>query len=292
MQPADEPITLDDDLIIAGDNLAALAGLPDAGFDLIYMDPPFNTGRAQTRDQLEVSRTPGRRRPRLAHWLRWASLREPAAAEPQLRGRLRRLPRVPGAASASRARTARDARHALLPHRLPRGALLQAAARRDLRARRVPERADLGLRLRREAAPPLAGQARHDPGLRARARRSPLRCRRRRARAVHGARPGQRGEGGPRQAPHRRLVPHDRAHQRPREDRLPDAEARGRAATDGGGVLAARRLVSGPVCGVGHARGRLPEAGQTVRAGRLEPNGDRGHARAAGARRRRAQWRP
>ena len=37
----------------------ALAGLPDAGFDLIYMDPPFNTGRAQTRDQLEVSRTPG-----------------------------------------------------------------------------------------------------------------------------------------------------------------------------------------------------------------------------------------
>jgi len=59
LQPADEPITLDDDLIIAGDNRPALAGLPAGSFDLIYMDPPFNTGRAQTRDQLEVNRTPG-----------------------------------------------------------------------------------------------------------------------------------------------------------------------------------------------------------------------------------------
>jgi site-specific DNA-methyltransferase (adenine-specific) len=59
LQSVDEPITLDDDLIVAGDNLAVLAALPDAGLDLIYMDPPFNTGRAQTRAQLEVSRTPG-----------------------------------------------------------------------------------------------------------------------------------------------------------------------------------------------------------------------------------------
>jgi site-specific DNA-methyltransferase (adenine-specific) len=34
-----------------------LAALPAGAFDLIYMDPPFNTGRAQTRDMLEVSRT-------------------------------------------------------------------------------------------------------------------------------------------------------------------------------------------------------------------------------------------
>ncbi len=51
VQAVDEPITLDDDLIIAGDNLAVLAALPEARFDLIYMDPPFNTGRAQTRDR-------------------------------------------------------------------------------------------------------------------------------------------------------------------------------------------------------------------------------------------------
>jgi len=57
VQQADAPITLDDDLVIAGDNLAVLEALPDARFDLIYMDPPFNTGRAQTRETLAVSRT-------------------------------------------------------------------------------------------------------------------------------------------------------------------------------------------------------------------------------------------
>ena len=58
VQPSSEPVTLDDDMVIAGDNLPLLRSLPDAAFDLIYMDPPFNTGRAQTRAQLEVSRTP------------------------------------------------------------------------------------------------------------------------------------------------------------------------------------------------------------------------------------------
>jgi site-specific DNA-methyltransferase (adenine-specific) len=37
------------DLVVHGDNLAVTARLPDAGFRLIYLDPPFNTGRAQTR---------------------------------------------------------------------------------------------------------------------------------------------------------------------------------------------------------------------------------------------------
>ena len=53
----------------------------------------------------------------------------------------------------------------------------------------------------------------------------------------------ERREGRPRQAPHRRLVPHHRPHQRAREDRLPLAEARRRAAPDRRGVLAPRRMV-------------------------------------------------
>ncbi len=56
IQPSSDLVTLDDDLVIAGDNREVLAALPDARFDLVYMDPPFNTGRAQTRDLLEVSR--------------------------------------------------------------------------------------------------------------------------------------------------------------------------------------------------------------------------------------------
>jgi site-specific DNA-methyltransferase (adenine-specific) len=35
--------------VILGDNLAAVATLPDGAFTLIYLDPPFNTGRNQAR---------------------------------------------------------------------------------------------------------------------------------------------------------------------------------------------------------------------------------------------------
>jgi site-specific DNA-methyltransferase (adenine-specific) len=36
-------------LVVEGDNLAVLASLPDESFRLIYIDPPFNTGRTQAR---------------------------------------------------------------------------------------------------------------------------------------------------------------------------------------------------------------------------------------------------
>jgi site-specific DNA-methyltransferase (adenine-specific) len=62
IQSADEPIVLDEDLVIAGDNAAALAELAPATFDLVYMDPPFNTGRAQTRSSLAVTADPRARR--------------------------------------------------------------------------------------------------------------------------------------------------------------------------------------------------------------------------------------
>ena len=110
-----------------------------------------------------------------------------------------------------------------------------------------------------------------------------FRRRRGRARAVHGSRAGQRREGGARQAADRRLVPHDRPDQRPREDRLPDPEARGGAAPDRRRLLAAGRLVPGPVRRLGHARRGLPGARPPLRPDRLEPGGDRGDAGAARA---------
>ena len=42
--------------IIHGENLAVLRTLPDACADLIYIDPPFNTGRRQRRAQLRTVR--------------------------------------------------------------------------------------------------------------------------------------------------------------------------------------------------------------------------------------------
>jgi len=43
--------------IIAGDNLPVLQSLPEGVIDLIYIDPPFNTGRVQSRQSLQTSRS-------------------------------------------------------------------------------------------------------------------------------------------------------------------------------------------------------------------------------------------
>jgi site-specific DNA-methyltransferase (adenine-specific) len=50
-----DELILDDDLIVEGDNAAALQSLPNGAFDLVYLDPPFNTGRSQARRTLTVN---------------------------------------------------------------------------------------------------------------------------------------------------------------------------------------------------------------------------------------------
>ena len=42
--------------IILGDNLEVLPSLPDGGFPLVYIDPPFNTGREQRHTRVSVTR--------------------------------------------------------------------------------------------------------------------------------------------------------------------------------------------------------------------------------------------
>ena len=59
LQDAGSAPTLDDDLVIAGDNLPVLERLPEGAFDLVYIDPPFNTGRAQTRRSLRATADAG-----------------------------------------------------------------------------------------------------------------------------------------------------------------------------------------------------------------------------------------
>jgi site-specific DNA-methyltransferase (adenine-specific) len=58
IQAAGPVPVLDDDLVIHGDNAGVLEALPEAAFDLIYMDPPFNTGAAQARHSLAVEADP------------------------------------------------------------------------------------------------------------------------------------------------------------------------------------------------------------------------------------------
>jgi site-specific DNA-methyltransferase (adenine-specific) len=47
----------DEDLVIEGENLDVLPRLPDGAFDLVYLDPPFNTGRTQERRTLATAAT-------------------------------------------------------------------------------------------------------------------------------------------------------------------------------------------------------------------------------------------
>ncbi len=55
-----EPLWAHDgpDLLIHGDNLAAMRALPDASVQLVYLDPPFNTGRTQHRRTTRSVRDP------------------------------------------------------------------------------------------------------------------------------------------------------------------------------------------------------------------------------------------
>ena len=45
-------------LVVQADNMRVLAELPDQSVDLVYIDPPFNTGRKQTRVSLRTERDP------------------------------------------------------------------------------------------------------------------------------------------------------------------------------------------------------------------------------------------
>jgi site-specific DNA-methyltransferase (adenine-specific) len=45
------------DRVILGDNLPAIAALPDSSFRLVYLDPPFNTGRTQRRQAITTTRS-------------------------------------------------------------------------------------------------------------------------------------------------------------------------------------------------------------------------------------------
>lgn len=47
------------DRILSGDNAVILPQLPDEAFSLIYLDPPFNTGKTQRRDRFVIESDDG-----------------------------------------------------------------------------------------------------------------------------------------------------------------------------------------------------------------------------------------
>ena len=71
-----------------GDNIEVLRALPAASVDLIYIDPPFNTGKVQERTQLKTVRSErgdrvGFQLCEACHKYQWFSLERMMLKEPE-----------------------------------------------------------------------------------------------------------------------------------------------------------------------------------------------------------------
>ena len=262
-----------------------LPTLPDGRFTLVYLDPPFNTGRAQARQATSHVRVPPTDDAGAA-----ASGTITGFAGKQyrrVRGDLLRYDDrfedywgflEPRLAEAWRVLADDGTLYLHLDYREAHYAkvLLDALFGRECFLNEIVWAYDYGAKAKRR------WPTKHDtilvyvkdPD------RVLVRLDRRRPRAVHGARARDAREGRARQAADRRVVAHDRVADRAREDGVPDAEARGDPAPHRAGVDARGRLGARLLRGLGHdGRGRR-DARPALRARRREPRGDRGHARA------------
>ena len=222
--------------VVLADNLAVLRELPDASVDLIYVDPPFNTGQARVLQQIKTTRDDdGDRVGFQGHRYRTLRLGSSryvdvhddylAFVEPRI-VEFQRVLQPHG--SLYFHIDYREAHYCKI--------LLDLVFGRDCFLNEIIWAYDFGGR------PSRRWPAKHDTILvYVKDPVAPLLRRRgRRAHPVHGARPGRAGEGGARQAPDRHLVAHDRAARRQGAHRLSDAEAARHPAADRAGVVAAR----------------------------------------------------
>ena len=268
------PIALVDDLLIEGDSADVLPRLPAGGFDLVYIDPPFNTGRTQTRRTLATEHDPddgdrtgfgGRRyRSRVLSSLSYDDDFDDYLGflEPHLR-QARRLLAEHGTLYLHV--DYREAHYCKL--------MLDEMFGRECFLNEIIWAYDYGAKPRRR------WPAKHDTILvyvriasqhwfdADAVEREPYM-----APGLVGAEKAARGQDA-----HRRLVAHDRPHPGPREDRLSDAEAGGSGAQAGQRLVTPGRLVPRLLRGLGNPGRGVRRPGSPLRAGRLQPRsgGDR-----------------
>ena len=206
--------------IIEGDNLPILQSLPTETVQLVYTDPPFNTGNVRTYQRLRTTQ-------------------DEHGDRTGFGGRTYRSERTSAHAYA-------DAFEAYIDFLAPRLAeiwrllqpdgtlylhldarevhyvkvLLDNIFGRDCFLNEIIWAYDFGGRPKRR----WPAQTRQHPRLRQRPRTVHLQPRRYRPHPLPRPRTRRQGESRTRQAPHRRLVAHHRRHQRQRTHRLPDPE--------------------------------------------------------------------
>jgi len=206
-----------------GDNLAVLRGLADGMADLIYVDPPFNTGRPRTYTRLRTRRdTDGDRTGFTGR--RYAS--QPISSltfgdvfddylewlEPRL-------------VEARRVLSPRGTLYFHIDFREVHYCkiLLDGIFGRDCFLNEIIWAYDLWW----PVTPALAAQARQHPRVRTGSRRLHVQRRLRRADPVHGSRAGWPGKGCAGQTADGYVVAHDRAHEWTGTNRLSDPKAPG-----------------------------------------------------------------
>lgn len=244
-------------LVIHGDNLDLIRTLPDASFQLIYLDPPFNTGKKQTRQNVASLRHSGGSRMGF-RGSSYTNVRKTVSMfnddfddywgflEPRLEEAWRLL-----------APTGTLYLH--LDYRESHYAkvLLDALFGRDCFLNEIIWAYDYGARTKSK------WPAKHDNILVY--VKDPKRYHFNSAevdREPYGSHARERRERREWQATDRRLVAHNRLPHRPREDRICDAKAGGRAAAHCAGLKQPGRLGAGFLC-----RQRNPGGGgRTARA--------------------------
>ncbi len=258
--------------ILLGDNLDVLPRFADASFQLAYLDPPFNTGRAQTRRTLAVTadmdgdRTGFAGRRYRSELLETSSYRDAfddylAFLEPRLR-EVRRVLCQDGTLYFHI--DYREAHYCKL--------LLDELFGRECFLNEIIWAYDYGARSKRRWPP------KHDTILvyvKHRARyffdseavdREPYMA------------PGLVTPEKAARAALRLLVAHDRLADRGGEDGLPDAKTARRPAADRPGLVETGRHVPRSLRGERHPGGRGRRAGPPLGADRLEPGRHRGDA--------------
>ena len=246
--------------IILADNLDVLRDLPDGHADLIYIDPPFNTGKTQQRTRIETRRAAGGGEGDRTGF-------KGERYETTVLGTRRFADRFDDYLGFLGPRLI-EAYRVLAPH----GSFYLHVDYREVHHCRLflddlfgPDHLlneiIWGVRLRRAAPDPMAGEARQHPLL----REGPVELRvqrgRDRAHPVHGAGTGGTGEGRARQAAHGYVVAHDRPHERRRADGLSDPEAARHPPPHHHGLLEPRRPRARLLRGQRHDRHGRPRTG-------------------------------
>ena len=251
--------------IVFADNMPILRAMPEASVPLIYIDPPFNTGKTQRHTALKTVRSATGDR-RGFQGARYETIALGSRAYPDIFDDYLAF-LEPRLVEAYRVLAPHGTLYFHIDYREAHycKVLLDTIFGRRCFLNEIIWAYDYGGAHETEAGPPKHDTILvyvKDPA------RYYLQRRRDRPRAVHGARARRAGESGARQGADRYLVAHHRADEQPGAHRLPDTEAARHPHADCRHLVQSRRPGARLLRGQRHDGRGLPRARPVIRARR------------------------